>query len=195
MTIDETRMNDLLHRAVTDFGDVGCGHGASTVILAQSYPQSRFVGFDFHPPSIEVARRRAAEAGVGDRVRFEVATAKDFAGGPFDLAATFDCLHDLGDPVGAAAHIRETLAEDGAWLIVEPFAQDRLEENLTPLARAFYSVSTMVCTPCSLDQEVGRALGAQAGEGRIREVVEEGGFSRFRRAAETPFNLVFEARP
>lgn len=175
--------------------DVGCGHGASTVILAQRYPESRFVGYDFHEPSIEVARQRAAEAGVADRVRFEVATAKDFNGGPYDLVATFDCLHDLGDPAGAAAHIRKTLAEHGAWLIVEPYAEDRLEDNLTPLARAFYSVSTIVCTPCSLDQEVGRALGAQAGEGRIREVVEEGGFRTFRRAAETPFNLVFEVRP
>lgn len=175
--------------------DVGCGHGASTVILARSFPESRFVGYDFHQPSIEVARRRAQEAGVADRVRFEVATAKGFDGGGYDLVATFDCLHDLGDPAGAAAHIRDSLADDGAWLIVEPYAEDRLEDNLTPLARAFYSISTIVCTPCSLDQEVGRALGAQAGEAQLREVVEEGGFRRFRRAAETPFNLVFEARP
>ena len=182
-------------RGGASVADVGCGYGASTVILAQSFPSSTFVGYDFHEPSIEVARQRAREAGVADRVRFEVASAKGFNGGGYDLVATFDCLHDLGDPVGAATHIRESLAEDGAWLIVEPYAEDRLEDNLTPLARAFYSISTIVCTPCSLSQEVGRALGAQAGEAQIREVVEEGGFGHFRRAAETPFNLIFEARP
>lgn len=175
--------------------DIGCGFGASTVILAQKYPNSTFVGFDFHGPSIETARQRAEAAGVTDRVQFEVASAKDFRGGGYDLVAAFDCLHDLGDPVGASEHIRSSLADDGTWLIVEPFAEDRLEDNLTPLARAFYSISTIVCTPCSLDQEVGRALGAQAGEPGIREVVEAGGFRSFRRAAETPFNLVFEARP
>jgi SAM-dependent methyltransferase len=175
--------------------DVGCGHGASTIILAQAFPDSRFVGFDYHAESIAAARERAREAGVADRVRFEQAAAKEFGGGPYDLVACFDALHDMGDPVGAAAHVRETLAPDGTWLIVEPFAGDRLEENLNPVGRAYYAASTLVCTPASLAQEVGLALGAQAGEARLREVVLAGGFTRFRRAAETPFNLVLEARP
>ncbi|WP_213955345.1 class I SAM-dependent methyltransferase [Variovorax sp. dw_954] len=176
--------------------DVGCGFGASTIVLAQAYPQSTFVGYDYHEPSVNAARERAAAAGVGDRVRFEVAGAKTYPGKDFDLVAFFDCLHDMGDPVGAARHVRETLAPDGIWMIVEPFANDRLEDNLNPVGRIFYSASTMVCTPCSLSQEVGRGLGAQAGEERLREVVvKEGGFTRFRRAAQTPFNLVFEARP
>ena len=174
--------------------DVGCGHGAATVLLAQSYPRSTVVGYDFHAPSVAIARQRAREAGVADRVRFEVATAQGFDGGGYDLVTTFDCLHDMGDPVGAAAHIRRALADDGSWLIVEPFAEDRLEENTSPLARAFYGVSTMVCTPCAMDQEVGLALGAQAGEARLRRVIQEGGFSRVRRAHSTPFNLVLEAR-
>jgi SAM-dependent methyltransferase len=175
--------------------DVGCGHGASTVILAQSYPNSKFVGYDYHPESIDFARARAREAGVEDRVSFEVASSKDFPGESFDLVAMFDCLHDMGDPVGAAAHVREALNPDGTWLVVEPFANDRLEDNLNPVGRVFYSASTMICTPASRDQEVGLALGAQAGEARLRDVIEQGGFTRFRRATETPFNLVLEARP
>lgn len=175
--------------------DVGCGFGASTIILAQAYPRSTFVGFDYHPPSIEAARDRAAAAGLGDRVRFEVASAKDFPGS-YDLVAFFDCLHDMGDPVGAAAHVRRTLGSDGTWLLVEPFAGDRLEDNIAnPLGRLFYSVSTLVCTQASLSQEVGAALGAQAGEARLRDVVTKAGFTRFRRATETPVNLVFEVRP
>jgi SAM-dependent methyltransferase len=175
--------------------DVGCGHGASTVILAQAYPNSTFAGFDYHDESIEKARARARDAGVDDRVTFEVAAAKSFPGEGYDLVAMFDCLHDMGDPVGAAGHVRGTLKDDGTWLIVEPFANDRLEDNLNPVGRVYYSASTMVCTPASRDQEVGLALGAQAGEARLRGVVTEGGFTRFRRATETPFNLVLEARP
>jgi SAM-dependent methyltransferase len=174
--------------------DVGCGHGASTLIMAQAYPRSEFVGYDYHAGSIETARRAAAAAGVGDRVSFEVAPAKEYPGDGYDLVAMFDCLHDMGDPVGAAAHVLSTLADDGTWLIVEPYANDRLEDNLNPVGRVFYGASTLVCTPASRDQEVGLALGAQAGEARLREVVTEGGFTRFRRAAETPFNLVLEAR-
>ncbi len=175
--------------------DVGCGHGASTLILAEAFPQSRFVGYDYHRESIERARAAAREAGVEDRVSFDVASAKDFPGDGYDLVAMFDCLHDMGDPVGAAAHVRGALADEGTWLIVEPFANDRLEDNLNPVGRVFYSASTMICTPASRDQEVGLALGAQAGEARLRDVVAEGGFTRFRRATETPFNLVLEARP
>ena len=175
--------------------DVGCGHGASTLILAAAYPQSRFVGFDYHEDSISAARAAAVSSGLGERVSFEVARAKDYPGSGYDLVAMFDCLHDMGDPVGAAAHVLRSLSPDGAWLIVEPFANDRLEDNLNPVGRVFYSASTMVCTPASRDQEVGLALGAQAGEARLREVVAEGGFTRFRRATETPFNLVLEARP
>jgi SAM-dependent methyltransferase len=174
--------------------DVGCGHGASTVILARAYPKSTFVGFDYHEPSIEAARKAAADAGVADRVSFEVATAKDYPGAGYDLVACFDCLHDMGDPVGASRHVRSTLADDGTWLIVEPFANDRLEDNLNPVGRIFYSASTCICTPASKDQEVGLALGAQAGEARMRDVVTAGGFTSFRRATETPFNLVLEAR-
>jgi SAM-dependent methyltransferase len=173
--------------------DVGCGHGASTLIMADAYPASRFVGFDYHAPSIEHARAAAKKAGVAGRVTFEVAKAKDF-GGTFDLVAMFDCLHDMGDPVGAAEHVRESLADDGTWMIVEPYANDRLEDNLTPLGRMAYAASTFICTPASRAQEVGRCLGAQAGERRLREVAAEGGFTRFRRAAETSFNVVFEAR-
>ncbi len=175
--------------------DIGCGHGASTVILAQSYPNSKFVGYDYHPESIEHARARARDAGVADRASFEIASSKDFPGEGYDLVAMFDCLHDMGDPVGAAAHVHKALNPDGTWLIVEPFANDRLEDNLNPVGRVFYSASTMICTPASRDQEVGLALGAQAGEARLRDVVEQGGFTRFRRATETPFNLVLEARP
>ncbi len=175
--------------------DVGCGHGASTIIMAQAFPNSTFVGFDYHGPSIEYARKAAKDAGVADRVQFEVARAQDFPGDGYDLVAVFDCLHDMGDPVGAAAHVRASLAPDGTWLIVEPFANDRLEDNINPVGRVFYSASTFICTPASRSQEVGACLGAQAGEGRLRDVVTKGGFSRFRRATETPFNLVLEARP
>jgi SAM-dependent methyltransferase len=174
--------------------DVGCGHGASTVVMAKAFPNSRFFGFDYHAPSIERARQMAAEEGVGERCRFEVAAAKEYPGSDYDLVAFFDCLHDMGDPVGAARHVRETLHPDGTWLIVEPFANDKLEDNLNPVGRIFYSASTMVCTPASLSQEVALGLGAQAGEARLRKVVTEGGLSRFRRAAETPFNLILEAR-
>jgi SAM-dependent methyltransferase len=175
--------------------DVGCGHGASTILMADAFPRSEFVGFDYHPASIEAARRKASAAGLEDRVSFEVATAKGYPGDGYDLVAMFDCLHDMGDPVGAAAHVLDTLSDDGTWMIVEPYAGDRLEDNLNPVGRVFYGASTLVCTPASRDQEVGLALGAQAGETRLREVITAGGFTRFRRASETPFNLVLEARP
>jgi 2-polyprenyl-3-methyl-5-hydroxy-6-metoxy-1,4-benzoquinol methylase len=175
--------------------DIGCGHGASTILMAKAYPNSRFIGFDYHAPSIERARAAAQEAGVADRAAFEVASAKDFPGKDYDLVAIFDALHDMGDPVGASGHIRETLKPDGTWMLVEPFANDELADNLNPVGRMFYSASTMICTPASLSQEVGLGLGAQAGEARLRKVVTEAGFNRFRRATETPFNLVFEVRP
>lgn len=175
--------------------DVGCGLGASTVLMAKAYPKSTFVGFDYHELSIEQARQRAAQAGVTDRVCFEVANAKDYPGKGYDFVTFFDCLHDMGDPKGAAAHVLDTLKPNGTWMIVEPFAGDRLEENLNPVGRAFYSASTLICTPASLSQEVGAALGAQAGEARLRAVVTSAGFSRFRRATQTPFNLILEAKP
>jgi SAM-dependent methyltransferase len=175
--------------------DVGCGHGASTIILAQAYPKSQFIGFDYHQPSVERARWAARHAGLDGRVVFETAASKKFPGNSYDLVAFFDCLHDMGDPAGAAAHVRESLAPDGTWMIVEPFANDRVEDNLNPVGRVYYSASSLICTLASQAQEVGTALGAQAGEARLREVVMTGGFTRFRRAAETPFNLVFEARP
>jgi SAM-dependent methyltransferase len=175
--------------------DVGCGHGASTIIMAHAFPESTFVGFDYHAPSIDVARKAAADAGVDDRVTFEVTSATQYPGTGYDLVGFFDCLHDMGDPAGAARHVLTSLAPDGTWLIVEPFANDDTAGNLNPVGRLFYSVSTLVCTPASLSQEVGTALGAQAGETRLRDVVAAGGFTRFRRAAETPFNLVLEARP
>jgi SAM-dependent methyltransferase len=174
--------------------DVGCGYGASTILMAQAYPNSTFIGFDYHAESIEAARQRAVAAGVADRVRFEVAAAKDYPGS-YDLVMVFDALHDMGDPVGAAAHVRSTLKPDGTWLIVEPYADDRVENNFNPLGRAYYAGSTLMCTPASLDQEVGLALGAQAGVSRLRDVVTQGGFSRFRVAAQTPINLVLEVRP
>jgi len=174
--------------------DVGCGHGASTIIMAKAYPKSKFWGFDYHKPSIDAATKRAQAAGLGDRVTFEVASAKEYPG-KFDFVAHFDCLHDMGDPVGTAKHVRQSLAKDGTWMIVEPFAQDRLADNLNPVGRVYYSFSTLLCTPCSRSQEVGLCLGAQAGEKRIREVVTAAGFTRFRRATETPFNIVYEARP
>jgi SAM-dependent methyltransferase len=175
--------------------DVGCGHGASTIIMSEAFPNSRFVGFDYHEASIERAAEAAEAAGVGDRISFEVAAAKDYPGSGYDLVCVFDCLHDMGDPVGAAAHVRETLEGDGTWMIVEPFANDRVEENLNPVGRVFYGASTVICTPASLSQEVGLALGAQAGEARLTEVLTAGGFTRVRRATETPFNLILEARP
>jgi SAM-dependent methyltransferase len=175
--------------------DVGCGHGASTVIMAKAFPASEFHGFDYHPESIERAREVADQEGVADRVSFEVASAKDYPGSGYDLVCVFDCLHDMGDPVGASAHVLQTLAPDGTWMIVEPFAGDQLQDNLNPVGRVFYGASTMICTPASLDQEVGLALGAQAGEARLRDVVTQGGFGSLRRATETPFNLILEARP
>jgi SAM-dependent methyltransferase len=175
--------------------DVGCGLGASTRLMAQAYPRSKFTGFDYHPESIGLARGKAKEAGLQDRARFEVASAAAFPGSGYDLIAMFDCLHDMGDPVGAARHVRQALAADGTWLIVEPIAGDRVEQNLNPVGRAYYAFSTFLCTPNSLSQDVGLALGAQAGEARIRDVATAGGFTRFRRVAETPFNLVYEARP
>lgn len=183
-------------RAGSKVADVGCGHGASTLLMARAFPKSRFFGFDYHSGSIEYARHVAGREGLQDQVVFEVASAKSYpANGGYDLVTFFDCLHDMGDPIGAAAHVLSTLKPDGAWMIVEPYASDATRENHNPIGRIFYSASTMICTPASKAQEVGAALGAQAGENRIREVVTAGGFRRFRRAAETPFNLVFEARP
>ena len=175
--------------------DIGCGHGVSTVLMAQAYPKSTVAGFDYHDASIERAKQIAEAEGVSSNTEFAVASAKEYPGDGYDLVCFFDCLHDMGDPVGALTHVRETIADDGAVMLVEPFANDSLSENLNPVGRVYYAASTVVCTPSSLDQEVGLALGAQAGEGRLREVAEEAGFTRFRRATETPFNLVLEARP
>jgi SAM-dependent methyltransferase len=175
--------------------DIGCGYGASTIIMAQAFPRSTFLGSDYHRGSIEQARARAADAGVADRVSFEVASADAFPGERYDLVTTFDALHDMGDPVGAARHVRRSLADDGTWLVVEPRAGDRVEDNLTPVGRAYYGFSTLLCTPASLSQEVGLALGTQAGPARIRDVVTTGGFTRFAKVAETPFNQVLEVRP
>ncbi len=175
--------------------DVGCGHGASTILMAQAFPASTFTGFDYHEGSITTARQRAAEAGVSGRVRFEVAAASSYSGRGYDLVTMFDCLHDMGDPVGAARHVRQSLAADGTWMIVEPAAGDRVEDNFNPVGRAYYGFSTLLCTPASLSQDVGLALGAQAGQSRIRDVVTSAGLSRFRRVSETPFNIVYEARP
>lgn len=182
-------------KAGAQVADVGCGHGASTILMAQAYPKSRFEGFDYHEPSIARAREAADAAGVADRVHFSVAGAKDYPGKAYDLVTFFDCLHDMGDPAGVAHHVRASLKPDGTWLIVEPFAGDRTEQNLNPVGRVFYAASTMICTPASRAQEVGLALGAQAGEAKLKEVVQQGGFTRFRRATETPFNLILEARP
>ena len=175
--------------------DVGCGKGASTLLLAKAFPKSQFFGFDYHDKSIEAARESAKREGVADRVTFEVAKAKEFPGKDYDFVAVFDCLHDMGDPVGAAKHVRESLAKDGTWMVVEPFANDQLKDNLNPVGRVYYSFSTLLCTPCSRSQEVALCLGAQAGEARIKEVATKAGFSRFRRATETPFNIVYEVRP
>ncbi|HTS36881.1 MAG TPA: class I SAM-dependent methyltransferase [Candidatus Solibacter sp.] len=175
--------------------DVGCGKGASSILMAKAFPKSHIFGFDYHEKSIEAARQAAAREGLGDRVKFEVAKAKEFPGEGYDFVAVFDCLHDMGDPVGAATHVRSALANDGSWMIVEPFANDDLKDNLNPVGRVYYSFSTLLCTPCSRSQEVGMCLGAQAGEKRMQEVISSAGFTRFRRATETPFNLVYEARP
>jgi 2-polyprenyl-3-methyl-5-hydroxy-6-metoxy-1,4-benzoquinol methylase len=174
--------------------DVGCGHGASTVLMAEAFPVSSFLGTDYHAGSIDTARRRAREVGVAERVSFQRAPASSFPGRDYDLVTMFDCLHDMGDPAGAAAHVRESLADEGTWMIVEPAAGDQIEDNLNPVGRAYYAFSTLLCTPCSLSQEVGLALGAQAGEARIRDIVTRAGFSRFQKVAATPFNSVFEAR-
>lgn len=174
--------------------DVGCGHGHSTLIMAEAFPNTQFIGFDIHAPSIEEARSHAKETGLTN-VSFEVGTAKTYPGNNYDLVTCFDCLHDMGDPVGAAEHVYSSLDRDGTWLLVEPFAQDSLEHNLNPISRVYYGFSTTVCVPTSLSQEVGAGLGTQAGEARLKEVVTSGGFTRFRRAAETPLNLILEARP
>ncbi|MFN2460639.1 MAG: class I SAM-dependent methyltransferase [Candidatus Velthaea sp.] len=174
--------------------DVGCGHGASTILIAQAYPRSTIVGFDYHEPSIAWARKSAASAGC-ERLSFEVGRAQQYPGTGYDLVTFFDCLHDMGDPVSAARHVLGSLAPDGTWMLVEPFANDRLEDNLNPVGRAYYGFSTLICTPASKAQEVGLALGAQAGEAQIHNVVTEAGFTRFRRVAETPFNIVYEVRP
>jgi len=188
-------MEEKLKRGAT-VADVGCGHGASTILMARAYPKSRFKGFDYHSGSIEYARHVAGRDGLLDQITFEVASASSYpSNGGYDLVAFFDCLHDMGDPTGAARHVLSTLKPDGTWMIVEPFANDQPQDNHNPIGRLFYSASTMICTPASLSQEVGAALGAQAGEQRIHDIVKEAGFTRFRRAAETPFNLVYEARP
>jgi 2-polyprenyl-3-methyl-5-hydroxy-6-metoxy-1,4-benzoquinol methylase len=174
--------------------DVGCGHGASTILMARAFPKSHFTGFDYHGPSVEQAQKSAEASGVSENVRFEVASAKTYPG-TYDLVTFFDCLHDMGDPVGAAGHVRQSLNPDGTWMIVEPSAADQLSGNLNPVGRVYYAASTMICTPASLSQEVGLGLGAQAGEMKLRQVVTAGGFSHFRRAADTPFNMVLEARP
>jgi 2-polyprenyl-3-methyl-5-hydroxy-6-metoxy-1,4-benzoquinol methylase len=186
----ETKLTAGAHVA-----DVGCGLGSSSVLLAQTYPKSSVVGSDYHAESIELARKHAAEAGVADRVTFEVASAQSFSGTDYDLVMTFDCLHDMGDPVGAARHVRAALAPDGAWLLAEPFAADRVEDNFNPVGRLYYSASIFLCVPNGLSQPGGYALGAQAGEAAIRQVTIDAGFTRFRRAAQTPFNLVYEVRP
>jgi 2-polyprenyl-3-methyl-5-hydroxy-6-metoxy-1,4-benzoquinol methylase len=175
--------------------DIGCGLGTSSVLMAQAYPSARIAGSDYHAESIELAREKAAEAGVSERVSFEVATAQTFTGSGYDLVTTFDALHDMGDPVGAARRVRDALAEDGTWLLVEPNASDVVEENFNPVGRLYYAGSTFLCVPNALSQPGGHALGAQAGEAAIREIATEAGFTRFRRAAESPFNLAYEIRP
>ena len=182
-------------RAGASVADIGCGLGASTILLAQEYRNSRFTGSDYHDQSIELARKHAGDAGVADRVSFEVASAATFSGDGYDLAATFDCLHDMGDPLAAAKHIRQALKPDGTWLIVEPYATDEVAANMNPIGRVYYNFSTLLCVPNALSQSGGYALGAQAGEAAIRQVVTDAGFTRFRRATETPFNLVYEVRP
>jgi ubiquinone/menaquinone biosynthesis C-methylase UbiE len=187
-------VEDKLRSGAT-VADIGCGLGASTILLAQEYPNSRLTGSDYHDQSIEMARKRAGEAGVADRVSFEVASAASFSGSGYDLAATFDCLHDMGDPLAAAKHVRQALKPDGTWLVVEPYAADETAGNMNPVGRVYYSFSTLLCVPNALSQPGGYSLGAQAGEAAIRRVATDAGFTRFRRAAETPFNLVYEVRP
>jgi 2-polyprenyl-3-methyl-5-hydroxy-6-metoxy-1,4-benzoquinol methylase len=182
-------------KAGAKVADIGCGLGASTILMAKTYPKSEFYGFDYHEGSIALAKEAAKKEGVADRIKFEVASAKGYPGKDYDFVAFFDCLHDMGDPKGAAAYVRSTLKPDGTWMIVEPYAEDATEGNHNPVGRVFYSASTMLCVPASMSQEVGAALGAQAGEGRIKEMVTGGGFTRFKRATQTPFNLIFEARP
>ena len=181
-------------QAGAEVADIGCGLGASTILLAQEYRNSRFAGSDYHAGSIELARKHAGEAGVADRVTFEASSASSFSGTGYDLAATFDCLHDMGDPLAAARHVRQALAPDGTWLIVEPYASDDVRGNMNPVGRVYYNFSTMLCVPNALSQPGGYALGAQAGEAAIRQVVTDAGFTRFRRATETPFNCVYEVR-
>jgi SAM-dependent methyltransferase len=185
---------DKLNRGAK-VADVGCGHGWSTVAMAKAFPNSQFIGYDFHPASIEAARAHASSHDVTRNARFEVGTAKDFFETGLDLVTFFDCLHDMGDPLGAAVHVRQSLKPDGSWMIVEPMAGDSLEQNLNPVGRLYYAASTMICVPTSLSQEVGAALGAQAGEAKLREVITAGGFATVRRATETPFNMILEARP
>lgn len=175
--------------------DVGCGHGWSTVLMAEAFPRSQFIGFDFHPLSISDARAHADLHGVTGNARFEVGLAKDYPGNDFDLVTCFDCLHDMGDPAGAAAHIRHSLKPNGTWMVVEPMAGDTLQQNLNPVSRLYYAASTMICVPTSRSQEVGAALGAQAGEAKLRQIMASAGFKTIRRAAETPFNMILEARP
>jgi SAM-dependent methyltransferase len=174
--------------------DIGCGHGASTILMAAEYPRSTVYGSDYHAESVEAARKRAAERGLDGRARFEVADAQTFTGGPFDLVTTFDALHDMGDPLGAARHVRQRLADGGTWMIVEPFAGATVSDNLSPVGRVYYSFSTFLCVPNALSQEGGYSLGAQAGEEPMRRIASDAGFGSFRRVAETPFNIVYEAR-
>ena len=182
-------------KAGAKVADIGCGVGFSTLLMAQAFPNSTFVGFDFHEPSIVDARKHAASHRAHANVRFETSAAKDIGERDFDVVTMFDCLHDMGDPRGCAAHIRKIVKPDGTWMIVEPMAQDRPEDNMNPVGRMYYNASTMICVPTSLDQEVGEGLGAQAGEAKIKEVVASGGFSRIHRATQGPFNMVIEARP
>jgi len=175
--------------------DVGCGHGASTTLMARAFPESSFTGSDYHEGSITRARKSVADAGLAGQVRFDVASAQTFDGGPYDLVTTFDCLHDMGDPVGAARHIREMLAPDGTWMVVEPYAGNCVTDNLNPVGRVYYSFSTFLCVPNALSQDGGYSLGAQAGEEAIRRLAVDAGYARFRRVAETPFNIVYELRP
>lgn len=181
-------------RAGAKVADVGCGVGFSTLLMAEAYPDSSFVGYDFHEPSIDEARRHAGEHELGDRVRFEVATAKDIVEQGFDLITMYDCLHDMGDPRGCAGHMRQILAPGGSWMIVEPIAGDAPAQNMNPVGRLYYNASTMICVPTSLDQEVGEGLGAQAGEAKLTEVIRQGGFESVRRVTEGPFNMVLQAR-
>ena len=182
-------------RAGSRVADIGCGHGASTTLMARAYPRSTFSGSDYHEESIVQARKRAADAGLDGQVTFDVAAAQTFDGGPYDLVTSFDCLHDMGDPLGAARHIRQMLAPDGTWMVVEPYAGHGVTDNLNPVGRVYYSFSTFLCVPNALSQDGGYSLGAQAGEEPVRRLAADAGFTRFRRVAETPFNIVYEARP